>query len=236
MVTNESIWKQFRRDGKLVETRLLMKVYPADGIGSWWHIAYAWLDDESDAVATAKPISRARGTAHQVPSTADCERCHSNVADVVIGVSAIQLSTSDGHGALSSLVAAGRLTVPPAREFSPPGTGAVQDTLGYLHGNCGHCHNDSDMLASVLGLRLRLSVNDSEIAQTGLYRSIGHSARHDMPGVGSIEIASGQPDQSQMFVRMTRRDQGWQMPPLCTKATDPTGMALVHDWIAALPH
>ena len=134
------LWKEFSRDGKVIETRLLQKLH--DGKDGWFEVAYLWNETHSEAIAVPDGQENALGTSHNVPSQEDCGKCHGNVRDVIIGVSAIQLSAADGRGALSDLSRRGLLSQPPAGEFEVPGHGIVQDALGYMHGNCGHCHNN----------------------------------------------------------------------------------------------
>jgi hypothetical protein len=224
------VWKEFHQDGKLVETRLLYKAQ--SGTSGWWKTAYVWRADGSDADATIDGIANALGTVHDVPSQDDCQTCHRNVRDVVIGVSAIQLSSPDG-GALSELATAGLLTTPPAGEFTVPGNGVVQEALGYLHGNCGHCHNDGSIFAGAVKLRLRLRVGDMVPESTPTYlTAINQKTYHIINGT-HYAVVPGSPDQSQLYYRMSVRDYD-AMPPVCTKLSDPTGLTTIHDWITSL--
>src|SRR5690606_23060146 len=83
------LWKEFSRDGRRIETRLLSKTgsSPTD----WYMMAYAWTADEREAVAAPDGVTNALGTAHDVPGTGDCAKCHVRMPDIVIGVSAILL-------------------------------------------------------------------------------------------------------------------------------------------------
>lgn len=227
-------WKQFSVGGTVVETRLLEKVY--NDPSGWWEVAYLWKPDGSDAVATPAGQDNALGTAHLVPSQKDCNLCHVGVADVLIGVSALQLSAADGKGPLSRLAALNLLSNPPSAEFQAPGTGVVQDALGYLHGNCGHCHNRfSDVWRDQTRMTLRLSVNDRVPEQTGAYSFIGKKTIHTSPAGSQVAIVPGQPEKSQLYERMGYRDL-WAMPPVCTKIVDTAGRKTLHDWILGLPH
>ncbi|NVL73435.1 hypothetical protein HWN77_28170, partial [Escherichia coli] len=60
---------------------------------------------------------------------------------------------------LAALNATGKLSDPPPAGIDVPGTGVVKDALGYLHANCGHCHNDESVrLDKQTKMRLRLLV------------------------------------------------------------------------------
>jgi hypothetical protein len=217
-------WKEFRSGGRLIETRLLHKI----GEDEWWAGAFLWNDDESEALLAPDGQLDARGTSHDVPSQLDCAICHSSWNDGLRGVGAIQLS------ALLEWSAAGLLSAPPAMEFRPPGSGVVQDVLGYLHGNCMSCHHQSNLPGAV-EIILELKVGELSPEDTGLYRTaIGRKTRHTIPGGIDTAIVPGMPDQSQLLVRMSRRDY-WQMPPLASELVDESATAKVRDWILSLP-
>ena len=224
------VWKEFDVGGKAVETRLLWK--EANG---WWKVAYEWLPDGSDAVAKPDGDPNALGTAHDVPSQQDCQNCHGSVADVLIGVSAMQLGASDGDGTLAKLAAAGAFAQPlPKTTFDVPGSGVVRDALGYMHGNCGHCHSSISPVRLQTLLRLRVLVTDSDPLQMDAYTTaINKKDVHGFDtdaGPVTLSIVPGDPEHSELWWRMTQRgDLG--MPHICTKVADAVGTATVHDWI-----
>lgn len=225
-------FKEFRAGGKLVETRLLMKVAEGTGNGVWWQAAYVWKEDGSDAVATLAGAANALGTSHTVPSQVDCRNCHGDVSDVLIGVSAIQLADpSAAPSALAALNAAGKLTAAPPPNIDVPGTGNVKDALAYLHANCGHCHNDeARRLDSQSRMRLRLLVGQ-QVEQTGAYTTtLGTVMRHTLENGVTDVVVKGDPDRSGLALRMARRDF-YGMPPAGTKQVDDAGVATVRQWI-----
>ncbi len=228
------VWKEFDVGTTVVETRLLWKVNDTE----WWEVAYAWTADGTDAVAEPDGGVNALGTTHDIPSQQDCNACHSNVRDVLIGVSALQLGATDGDGTLAKLAAAGVLTTNPSSStFDVPGTGATKDALGYLHGNCGQCHN-SDWAAPALqnqtAMRLRLSVKDAVAETTPVYKTATCLVmKHLVPPNVTLALVPGSPVESGIAARMSRRDPN-QMPPVCTKAVDDAGVATVSAWIASI--
>jgi hypothetical protein len=230
------IWKEFIVAGRLVETRFLHKLQ--DGANGWWMSAYLWRLDGSDADATVLGLENAARTTHDVPSQEYCHRCHDNVRDAIIGVSAIQLSAADGHGTLSALAQSGVLTNPPAGEFEAPGAGIVKETLGYFHGNCGHCHNDGSTIVSQTVLRLRLRVSDQVPDLTPAYTtSINVKMYHLLNGT-RLGVVPGDPAASQLFFRMgaSGANKLLHMPPVCTKVVDYAALHTVYSWIMGLPH
>ncbi len=227
------VWKEFVYEGKVVETRLLMKV--RDGADGWWKVAYVWKDDGSDAVASPGGMVNALGTTHKVPSQIDCVNCHENISDVIIGVSALQM-TDPTTNPLAALAAAGRLSDPPPAGLDFPGTGNVKDALGYLHANCGHCHNDDAIrLSTQSSMRLRLLVGQKTPEQTGAYTTtVGTVMKHPLPDGTTTILVPGSPDQSGLWLRMDRRDT-FGMPPAGTQIVDDAGVGTVRQWITSFP-
>lgn len=231
-------WKELGVGGRAVETRLLEKVRAGEGSEAWWQVAYLWRADGSDADAVPDGAPSALGTDHDVPAQDDCDACHGNVRDVLIGVSALQLAAPgmNGEPSLSRRLASeGRLTVAPSRDYAVPGAGDVQAALGYLHGNCAHCHNPRAFFAREVPLGLGVTTTSATPEDTAAYRSaIGQRARHLMPGGIATIVVPGAPEQSQLWLRMGHRADGWEMPPACTDKIDMDGMAAVRRWIAGL--
>lgn len=225
------VWKEFAYGGIVVETRLLMKV--REGADGWWKVAYVWKDDGSDAVASPDGVLNALGTTHKVPSQIDCINCHDNVSDVIIGVSALQL-TDPTTNPIAALVAAGRLSDPPPANLDFPGTGNVKDALGYLHANCGHCHNDeAARLSTQTAMRLRLLVGQT-VEQTGAYTTtVGTVMKHPLENGVTTILVPGSPDQSGLWIRMDRRDS-FGMPPTGTQVVDEAGAGTLREWIIGL--
>jgi hypothetical protein len=230
-------WKEFRSQGKTVETRILQKV--REGKDGWWQIAYVWLPDESDAIASVAAVKDAQGTFHDVPEQAACPKCHENVADGIIGFSAFMLSSPNGNGALTQL--AGLFTNPPPAELQPPGDALDQEALGYLHANCGHCHSDeTPKLSTQSPLRLRLLSTDKTLADTGLARTtrfalMQHPMQHPPYGQATMIVVPGVPHLSGLWLRMIDREDEYAMPPLATEVLDPVGAQTIYEWIARQP-
>src|SRR5262249_57537884 len=104
---------------------------------------FVWLEDESDAVFVPGGELIVRGTMHDVPSASACFICHQGVAGRILGFSAIQLWRASPTPSVASLAAQNLLSAPPAAavDFTVPGDATARAALGYLHANCGHCHN-----------------------------------------------------------------------------------------------
>lgn len=136
------LWKDFSRDGKLIETRLLMKL--SGGIADWYMVAFKWKDDYSDAVALPAGEMNAMGTMHDIPTKEQCKGCHSTMKDNAIGFSAAMLSHNLPDSInLTQIDQMGWLSTPiKAGGYPLPGTETEKAALGYMHANCGMCHNN----------------------------------------------------------------------------------------------
>jgi hypothetical protein len=223
------LWKEFRVNGVRVETRLLRKV----GLGAedWATQAYVWLADGSDALAAPHGAANALGTAHDVPAAGECMACHGGRKSFVLGFSAVQLAYDAGPDRvdLNGLAERGLVTGAPTISLTVPGNDVDRQALGYLHANCGHCHNQDRPTAAhsrcydpnnELDFWLRVASLDS-VQATPTYRS----------GRGTA-FEPGRPDDSRMVELMSSRGFLRQMPPLGTERTDPRGLGAVRHWIA----
>lgn len=212
-------FKEFVRDGVRVETRRFAKL--ADG---WDYGTYLWRADGSDADFVNGPLADVLGTEHDVPERADCIRCHEGIVDRFLGVEAVQLPVE--QQALLPLTA----TV----EASVPGKGTVQEALGLLHSNCGNCHQAGALAAEETDLLLDLRVADVDPgAVHAVTTGVGTATKHHVGGT-SINIVAGDPEASQLWVRMGMRGL-LGMPPVGGEVPDEAGQQVVGDWIRSLP-
>jgi hypothetical protein len=196
-------------------------------------VAYQWRADGSDADAVPDGVSNASGTQHDIPSQGTCNFCHANMMDTLLGITALQLSHDLPGLKLTDLITEGRLTTPPAAPFALPGSALAQDALGYLHANCGHCHNPNSRVAVSVSLRLWESTQALDSVETTVgYESAVGQPNMFLPSLHIIE--PGRPAQSELVYRISRRGGG-QMPPAGTELVDDVGMKVVTDWIASLP-
>jgi hypothetical protein len=224
------VWKEFSRAGVPLETRLLAKLGP--GEDAWVAQAYLWTDDGAEALAAPAGHVDARGTPHDVPAAGECVACHGGRRSFVLGVSAIQLASPAGPGLvdLSQLEAAGWLSQPLPRPLDPPGGEAARAALGYLHANCGHCHNAARPPAkpcfapdNALDFWLRVDRLGSVEATPAATSAIGGPIR------------PGDPDGSPLLEVVGTLDAFARMPPLATRLIDTQALALLRRWISELP-
>lgn len=244
------LWKEFAHDGRPVETRLIERRTD----GRWYFASYVWRTDGRDADLApaagvrALDVAAAPGGRYAVPSRADCRTCHDGAPVPVLGFSALQLSGdrdplaphADADAAavdLRVLASRGLLrNLPPALLERPPRIAArtpqERAALGYLHGNCGHCHNDGGDGAPVpLALAQRVAADRADGAH--VQRTLLALPRIRWPGSAeALPIVSpGRAEASVLALRMASRDPRLQMPPLGTRQPDHEALALVERWI-----
>jgi len=219
-------WKEFSRDGVVVETRLLAKLGPREN--PWIGMAYVWGED-GDAHAAKMGYLDARGTPHDVPAPLECRVCHGGRRSFLLGVSAVQLAEapSDEGLDLEQLQRTDRLTTP-VDVPSLPGNSNTRRALGYLHANCGHCHNDAaphrECFDPQNGLDFWLRTDAlGSVSRTPTYQSA-------VPEV----ILPGNPGDSAVVQHMSTRDLFTRMPPLGSREVDPEGIELVRTFIRGL--
>jgi hypothetical protein len=225
-------WKQFSFGGRPVETRFIER--SADG--KWEYATYVWNQEGSRAtLADAKGIrdlavAQAPAGRYSIPSRRDCLACHTSDTPV-IGFSAVQLA--GGGAALRDLLRQDVLRAP----LHIAGTTEVERAaLGYLHGNCAHCHNDSPSRAPV-ALNFALKAGDPQrAARDVLASAVSAPARFRREGDGAlVVIAPGAPAESALIARVSSRDAFVQMPPLATEKVDEEAVRLLTRWIAEMP-
>jgi len=242
------LWKEFSYD-RPVETRYIERLPD----GSWRFASYIWNDAGTDAelapAAGVPQLSTAQtpGGRYAIPSQEDCRACHEGAAVPVLGASALQLSTerdslaphADPQNAdtvdLRELVARGLVENLPASlaDHAPrivASNAAERAALGYLHGNCGHCHNDAGPLAS-LDFSLAQSVTDARASFTRTLRSTVNEPSQFVVRNISHRVVRGRADASVLALRMRSRDPLIQMPPLGTHLADTEAITLIERWI-----
>jgi len=238
------LWKEFSFAGRRVETRFMER--RPDG---WLYAAYAWSADGRDVLRVSARGRRnayllEAGRSHAIPGINDCKACHQGGRSEVLGFSAVQLSPQRDPGALHAepsdvdltvLIERGLLVgLPAPLRMTPPAISAAsaieRAALGYLHGNCGHCHNEQGPLANV-GLFLR---QPAGAAGRAIASTVNHPVRKPAPGQShdaTLRIEPHHPDRSALMQRIASRSPALQMPPLGTELTDRQAVDLIRRWI-----
>jgi uncharacterized repeat protein (TIGR03806 family) len=227
---------------RLMETRLLWRL--DDG---WKALTYVWNEEQTDAektsAGTTVPIEwideqgDPRALDYVVPNTNQCKECHSiDEALETLGGLTLQL---DRDGQIEALAELGWLDQDPPAERS-----ALVDPFGdddvilrarsYLHANCSSCHIVGGT-ASQSSLLLDFASSDPETdpSNVGICK-IPTSAGGATCG-HTFDVVPGDPDASIMICRVASEDTEVRMPPLARQLVHEEGVALLRDFIDALP-
>jgi hypothetical protein len=237
-------WKEFAIGGKRVETRLIYRYGP--GPDNYLYAAYWWKmgDAGSQADATlADPdngVPSANGSSHDIPPRKFCEQCHGSLQEHVLGFGALELAHTNPGVTDTTLSQGGRFTQPLPSNLEFPGADAkTRDALGYLHANCGNCHNTTPGVFMIPEPRMDLRVRLKALDATGAYRTAVNvevtKFYHPTAPTIKYRIAGGDPSRSCVSFRMGDLAMENRMPPIATKVIDTQGIATVNAWIATLP-
>jgi len=234
---------------RLIETRILKH----DTYG-WVGLPYIWNKEQSDAVLDVagdtvdvswiQAEGRTRTSNYMIPNTNQCKGCHKAGENMVpIGLKARHLNRDfayrDGtenqlahwsrSGALAGApnpAAAPRLAV-----WDDPKSGTLDARArAWLEINCAHCHSPEGP-ARNSGLDLLASQRNPT--------AFGINKPPVAAGIGSgglaFDIVPGQPDRSILAFRIASTHPGIMMPELGKRLVHDEGVALIREWIGAMP-
>ncbi len=234
------LFKEFKIDGVRVETRMIERLGP--GPRDFAYASYLWNAAETEAtMVSADGLNNAKGTDFDIPSKVQCLQCHGSHPtgggrpSRALGFSALQLGFDDTSLSLAHLKSSGAISHAPAHALTIPGTPEDVAALGYLHVNCGNCHNTTKDRTPQVDLDLWLDVNTPNIGETGAWTTaIDHSTQlfNDQHVLG--RIVPGDPSASAILYRMKQRGNPGQMPPIGTEFAHAEGVSLISDWIGGM--
>jgi len=238
------LWKEFARGGRRIETRFMQKIGTGDAWTDWYFVSFQWsLDGTGDPLPVPDGVVDDAGP-NDIPGRSDCRKCHADtrIPSVVIGFSALQLDFAATGLDLHQLVVDGWLTAPPAGGDAttpyfplPAGDALTRDAMGYLHANCGNCHNSLSDVRDTVGLNLRQDVDNLASWAGTLPFTSTVDVMNQTGATGATAIVEpGRPAASALYYRLTTTG-GQRMPPVGRELVDPTGSEAVRAWIASLP-
>jgi hypothetical protein len=182
-------------------------------------------------------VENALGTDHDIPTSGKCKDCHATLPGRLAGLSAIQLSHAGPGVTLQGLIADGTLSAAPPGDFALPDTDPW-NTLGYLHANCGQCHNPhgGEAFDKADGMELWLTTAQlGSVAETASYTTtVGVPISIALTGF-TQRIVAGSAATSALYERLslTRGSDG-AMPPLATELKDTAALLQLQTWIDGL--
>ncbi|MEM1232298.1 MAG: PQQ-dependent sugar dehydrogenase, partial [Pseudomonadota bacterium] len=235
------LMKHFRRDGRLLETRLMMR-HPD---GDWAGYSYEWNSAQTEAnrVRTGRTLS-VGATPWRIPSESECLICHTSAAGFALGPETAQLNSDHrysstgvtnnqlevfNHIGMFSVDVAEPVSVNP--RLADPyavGSGSLEARArAYLHTNCAQCHQPGGGTGSTMDLRHAMPLRD-----TGTCDVAPQSGNLGISGARIIDPGSA--TTSVLLARMDTRGTD-AMPPLGSNRVDDEGVALLRSWINTLP-
>jgi hypothetical protein len=182
-----------------------------------------------------------------VPSKQLCRTCHENNKPArVIGFSAIQLDFDGASGEidLADAITNGWLSAPPTAPSSGPyfpfpvaDTSYEYPALGYMHANCGHCHNPNSSVVANTGVTLRLTVGSlTSLATTSPYMTAVEKTTLNTVNNHDYIVKKGMPNMSVLIDRFEAVSMpNLHMPAAGTEDLDTTGQTILRDWITNIP-
>jgi uncharacterized repeat protein (TIGR03806 family) len=228
----------------LVETRYLVK-----NAGQWRGYSYIWNENAADGNYLSGSASRVyhihdelgnnEHFTYTYPSSAECNRCHTQGANRVLGFSQLQLNreivSPDGEeqNQLAWLVSQNILGTSTLTNPHLPAMPSYRDAevptelraRSFMHANCAHCHNPSTA-AGQLPFDLRFETPFSRMAFCNQ-----PAERHSFELPDPKLIEPGHADQSVAQLRIDSADASLRMPPLGQVRHDLVGMDVMRDWI-----
>ena len=97
--------------------------------------------------------------------------------------------------------------------------------LGYLHGNCGHCHNEAGAVAGIDLVLAQRAADPAASAERTLDSLFGRESRFRAPQSSALQR------DDVVVQRMQSANPYTRMPPLGVTVADREGIALVQRWI-----
>ena len=227
-----AVIKTFSYPSQPLETRLLVRT-----AAGWTGAAYVHEGDDA-RLALAGAVIPTPTTRYVVPNKNQCRNCHAEYDDAIdlVGVKARHMNRD---GQLEDLVDAGLVVGAPPRESWPRAPIASDPTTGSLDArarawldiNCAYCHNSRGGAARTSGLYLELEQTD--LSAIGVCKP--PVAAGNGSGGRAYAIVPGNPDASFLVYRLQSTEPDIKMPELGRNLVDAEGVALIREWIAAMP-
>jgi hypothetical protein len=245
--------KSFLFDGKLVETRLWVSF----DAKTWVGYSYKWDEAQTDAtyVGTQRDqVSFATGQRTvdwHYPSRKDCETCHVEAAGYALGTETAQFNrVVGGVNQVDALTALGAFDAPPPKPYkaalvapvpsqsgTPPANATIeQRATSYLHANCSFCHRPADDIDCTAepcqDLRFGLMLSERNLCNVA-------PSKNDLGVTGAKNLVPGTPEQSLLWVRMTRPPDDsdgkhGRMPLIASYVVDQPAVDLIGSWISSI--
>ena len=234
---------------RVLETRLL--IHRPEG---WVGLPYVWNKEQTEATLeiageTLKTQwthtdGQQRTNTYLVPNVNQCKQCHDQHDQLKpIGIKARHLNrdypyANDSQNQLTHWSNIGILKNAPQPNNAPklavwddPNTGTLNERArAYLEVNCAHCHSPEGRAWSA---GLDLTANQTDPSLIGIFKT--STAAGAGTGGRDYDIVPGNPEASIYPYRMASTQPDVAMPELGRRLVHTEGVALITQWIAAMP-
>jgi hypothetical protein len=223
-----------------------------DANGAVYGVTYKWRTDNSDADlltnSLTENISITNGASVTTqtwyyPSPSDCLRCHTQVANYVLGVNARQLNglftypaTGVKDNQLRTLNRLGMfnpafdeaavVTYPQLSAITNLSTSLEQRSRSYLDANCAQCHQPGGT-GITFDARYTTPLANQNITNYPAAFSLGYD--------NACIVKSQDVWRSTFWQRINTTNGTVQMPPLARNVIDTNAVAVISAWINGLP-
>lgn len=168
---------------------------------------------------------------HLVPNGIQCRRCHESSPGGVLGFTEVQLAEpiAGAGSAAHALYDAGAFGQAPREEPDRVAhdDDLTREVLGYITGNCTHCHNGSGLGNASYDLRHGVA----------LANLVDQPTASSMSAEG-IRVIPGNAEESILFEAFSRETDETDiefMPPLGVERVDAQAVETIRRWIQSLP-
>lgn len=202
--------------------------------GEWEFAVYLWSDDGADAqladITTPTEVEvgpEGDRFTHVVPSLRGCRTCHESQPGIVIGFDELRSNAPLADETETQLVRLHETGVlsgpaPESPERIEASDELTREVLGYLHGNCAHCHNGTAGPSTSFDMRHPVALENL----------VGRPTE----GIGAppgVRVEPGSPGESVLFQLFTATGDD-QMPPLGVQRIDGAALDMLESWIRGL--
>jgi uncharacterized repeat protein (TIGR03806 family) len=229
------LMKIFRRNGVLLETRLLMR----HSDGDWAGYTYVWNAEQTAATLGGAELE-IEGQDWLVPSHKQCLDCHTRAAGRSLGLEFAQLNgdfTYPSTGRTANQLATWSMIGLFDRPLTEPtsslpklksgeGGDATELARGYLHANCSHCHRAGTPVDSPMDLRYTRSFADMNVCNA-------EPTKGEWPE-GARVLVPGSLELSLISLRPHSLDPEVRMPQIGSRVVHEEGVALIDGWVQSI--
>ena len=238
--------KQFDMNSATTSRRLETRILVVNDDQTTSGATYLWNQAGDDAARVdAAQLSTITGADGRplvwgFPGRQDCAQCHTPKSGYLLAVTTAQLMRSvAGHEQIAVWRGAGIFADPPLdaelkrlvpyASLDDASASLEWRARSYLVANCAHCHLP-DGTPAKFDARSHIPLTQAGLIGVKPEKPVAATAGADVR-----LVAPGHPNHSLLIQRMSTLAVGERMPPIASQAVDANAVALLREWIAAMP-